>query len=100
MKPIDEINNIILRKYITKHYRLIKITKINPMSKTKCRLEYDVYDKVGEKEITSFSFTQYLCKLFSVDIITVKRALNGLASEELARLESLQTSMDYEGHSN
>lgn len=81
------INNIILKKYITKHYIIYKIDSIYPISKKlSARVEYTLFDIQLQEEISLFTIDNYLCKIFDVNSMDVKIALNELVKEKIDKL--------------
>jgi len=100
MTEAEECNNTMLKKYITKHYKIYKINPIFPVSqKLSSNIQYSVFDYEQEKEISQYQLDRYLCKIFSVDAMAVKLVLKELLNEEIARQQRLQIEIDYEGNS-
>jgi hypothetical protein len=95
MTPEQELNHTILIKYLKKHYRIIKINPVFPISKKlSSRIEYAVLDIADNDEENILLFKSYLCKIFSVDLYAVNTALNELVQEEIIRLRA-QTILDF-----
>jgi hypothetical protein len=92
MTPEQQLNHTMLKKYVTKHYRIYKIRPTHPVSK---KFEYSIFDIDKDSENCLWQFKSYLCKIFSVDISTVNKALNELVQEELIKLRA-QTILDFE----
>ncbi len=96
MTPEQQLNHTMLKKYVTKHYRICKIRPTHPLSKKLShKVEYSIFDIEKDAENTLWQFKSYLCKIFSVDISTVNKALNELVQEELIKLRA-QTILDFE----
>jgi hypothetical protein len=96
MTPEELLNHTMLKKYVTKHYRICKIRPTYPLSKKLShKVEYSIFDIENDAEKTLWHFKSYLCKIFTVDISAVNKTLNELVQEELAKLRA-QTTLDFE----
>lgn len=93
MTADDDLINTMLKKYITKHYKLYKITRLFPLLKER-KTSFELFDYEKQTSISELVVTNYLEKIFSTGVIEIKRALNEIVSEETDRLRRLQTNMD------
>jgi hypothetical protein len=87
----NQVNYDMLKKYITKHFKIYKIEPKMPNV-------FHVYDYQIQAEVSEWSINQYLSKMFSVDILLVKKVFKDIAKEELQRLRNTQHSIQFEDH--
>jgi hypothetical protein len=80
-----------LKKYITKHFKIYKVEPKMPSV-------FKIYDYQMQEEVSEWTLNNYLSKIFSVDIMLVKKVFKDMAKEELARLRNAQHSIQFEDH--
>jgi DNA-binding transcriptional regulator YhcF (GntR family) len=91
MNASDELNNTMLKKYITKHYKLYKIHPLFPISnKLSKDIQYSILDYERNEDTSMYSLDRFLCKVFNVDAMAVKNAMKELLDEEVLRLQRQQ----------
>jgi hypothetical protein len=78
-----------LKKYITKHFKIYKVEPKMPNV-------FKVYDYEKQEEVSEWTVHTFLARIFSVDSMLVKKVFKDIAKEELDRLAKIQHRLQFE----
>ncbi len=79
----NQINYDMVKKYVNKHFKIYKLEPKMPNV-------FKIYDYQKQEEVSEWYLTNYLCRIFSIDILLIKKSIQGY-SQRRARKVSEDT---------
>lgn len=86
----NQINYDMVKKYVNKHFKIYKLEPKMPNV-------FKIYDYQKQEEVSEWYLTKYLCRIFSIDILLIKKVFKDIVKEELERLAKTQHTLQLEG---
>jgi hypothetical protein len=85
----EDINFVMVKKFINKHYKLYKIRPNH-------RYSFSIFDKENQTDINEWEVNDYLSKIFGVDVWFIKQVFKYLIDQHIQKELAKQLKFDYE----